>query len=179
MKEKIQNVIKWLRSWDEKLWGEQFAGSSWLGVITIIVAALAGALLTIVEGGLDDSFIPYILVIVLVVVVESVLSAKSAKVAVLRSLLMTLAVLVAIFAGVVVVVVVALVLLVMFAGFLLSLVGEGSSGGSGSSRKRKITIDGEEVTESNDLLGFDKTYKSKSSDRKWRSTDGGTTATEE
>lgn len=178
MKEKIQNVIKWLRSWDEKLWGEQFAGSSWLGVITIVVAALAGALLTIVEGGLDDSFIPYILVIALVNVVESVLSAKSAKVAVLRSLLMTLAVLVAMFAGVVVVVVVALVLLVIFAGFLLSIVGGGGSGG-GSSRKRKIKIDGEEVTESSDLVGFGKTYKSKESNRKWRSTDGGTTATEE
>lgn len=178
MKEKIKNMINWLRSWDEKLWGEQFAGSSWLGVITIIVAAVAGALLTIFEGGLDDSFIPYIVVIALANIVESVLSAKSAKVAVLRSLLMTVAVVVAMFAGVVVVVVVALVLLVMFAGFLMSLVGEGG-GGSGSSHKRKIEIDGEEVTESSDLLGFDKTYESKESDRKWRSTDGGTTATEE
>ncbi len=178
MKEKIKNMINWLRSWDEKLWGEKFAGSSWLGVITIIVAAVAGALLTIFEGGLDDSFIPYIMVIALANIVESVLSAKSAKVAVLRSLLMTVAVVVAMFAGVVVVVVVALVLLVMFAGFLMSLVGEGG-GGSGSSHKRKIKIDGEEVTESKDLLGFDTTYKSKESDRKWRSTDGGTTATEE
>ncbi len=179
MKEKIQKVINWLRSWDEKLWGEKFAGSSWLGVITIIVAAVAGALLTIFEGGLDDSFIPYIMVIALANIVESILSAKSAKVAVLRSLLMTLAVVVAMFAGVVVVVVVALVLLVMFAGFLMSLVGEGGSGSSGPSRKRKIKIDGEEVTESQDLLGFDTTYESKESDRKWRSTDGGKTATEE
>ncbi|MBQ8271404.1 MAG: hypothetical protein IJZ09_00110 [Tidjanibacter sp.] len=178
MKEKIKNMINWLRSWDDKLWGEQFAGSSWLGVITIIVAAVAGALLTIFEGGLDDSFIPYIVVIALANIVESILSAKNTKVAVLRSLLMTVAVVVAMFAGVVVVVVVALVLLVMFAGFLMSLVGEGGSG-SGSSRKRKIKIDGEEVTESSDLLGFDKTYESKESDRKWRSTDGGTTATEE
>lgn len=178
MKEKILKVVNWLRSWDEKLWGEQFAGSSWLGVITIIVAAVAGALLTIFEGGLDDSFIPYIMVIALANIVESVLSAKSAKVAVLRSLLMTLAVVVSMFAGVVVVVVVALVMLVMLAGFILSLIGEGG-GGSGSLRRRKIKIDGEEVTESSDLLGFDKTYASKESDRKWRSTDGGTTATEE
>lgn len=178
MKEKIKNMINWLRSWDEKLWGEKFTGSSWLGVITIIVAAVAGALLTIFEGGLDDSFIPYIMVIALANIVESILSAKSAKVAVLRSLLMTVAVVVAMFAGVVVVVVVALVLLVMFAGFLMSLVGEGGSG-SGSSRKRKIKIDGEEVTKSKDLLGFDTTYESKESDRKWRSTDGGTTASEE
>lgn len=178
MKEKIQKVVNWLRSWDEKLWGEQFAGSSWLGVITIIVAAVAGALLTIFEGGLDDSFIPYIMVIALANIVESVLSAKSAKVAVLRSLLMTLAVVVSMFAGVVVVVVVVLVALVMFAGFLLSLVGEGGGGG-GSSRRRKIKIDGEEVSESKDLLGFDTTYESKESDRKWRSTDGGKTATEE
>lgn len=178
MKEKIQKVVNWLRSWDEKLWGEKFAGSSWLGVITIIVAAVAGALLTIFEGGLDDSFIPYIMVIALANIVESVLSAKSAKVAVLRSLLMTLAVVVSMFAGVVVVVVVVLVALVMFAGFLLSLVGEGGGGG-GSSRRRKIKIDGEEVSESKDLLGLDTTYESKESDRKWRSTDGGKTATEE
>lgn len=179
MKEKVQKIVNWLRSWDAKLWGEEFTGSSWLGVITIVVAALAGALLTIFEGGLDDSFIPYILVIALVNVVESVLSAKSAKVAVLRSLLMTLAVVVAMIAGVVVVVVVALVLLVLFAGFLLSLVGEGSGSSKGSSRKRKIKIDGEEVAESSDLVGFGKTYESKESSRKWRSTDGGKTATEE
>lgn len=178
MKEKIKKMIHWLLSWDERLWKDQLTSKSYLGTISILVAAVAGVVLTIVEGGLDDSFLPYILVLVLVNVVESVLIAKTWKAAVTRSLVMGAATVVAMLAGIALVAIVALVLLITFAGFILSLVGGGGVSG-GSSRGRRITIDGEEVTESSDLVGLGKTYESKSSGRKWRSTDGSDNVTEE
>ena len=66
------------------------------------------------------------------------------------------------------------VIVAIVALLCINMLGGGVSSGSG-----KLTIDGEEVTESSNLLGFDKSYKSKTSDRKWSSSDGGRTATEE
>ena len=168
MKKRIQKFIQLFHSWDERLWGDDFVGSSWFAALTTLLAALFGAVLTIVEGGFDDGFFIYIIVLAGALVVDSVLSAKSVKVAILRPLLISAVVAVAFVAGILSVIVAIVALL------CINLLGGGVSSGRG-----KLTIDGEEVTESSNLLGFDKSYKSKTSDRKWNSSDGGRTATEE
>jgi hypothetical protein len=167
MKGKANKLAQWILSWDRKLWGQDFAGSSWLGAATIFIAAVAGMVMFILEGGFDDVLFVYAVMLAAVVVVESILSAKSVKVAVGRSLLMSTAVFIAMLLGIlaVIVAIVALIVVNLTAG--------------GASGKSKVTIDGEEVEESRDLVGFGRSYKSKSSDRTWRSTDGGNTATED
>lgn len=159
-------MFEWFHSWDKRISGEGFVGSSWLGFVTVLLAALAGAVLTILERGIDDVFVVYALILASVVVVESVLSCQSVKSAVVRSLVMALVVVVAFMAGIITIFAIAALLIVTLLG--------GSPAG-----RRKITIDGEEVSESSDLLGITKYYESKTSDRKWTSTDGGKTATEE
>lgn len=166
MKRRIMKMFEWFHSWDKRISGEGFVGSSWLGFVTVLLAALAGAVLTILEGGIDDVFVVYALILASVVVVESVLSCQSVKSAVVRSLVMALVVVVAFMAGIITIFAIAALLIVTLLG--------GSPAG-----RRKITIDGEEVSESSDLLGITKYYESKTSDRKWTSTDGGKTATEE
>lgn len=159
-------MFEWFHSWDKRISGEGFVGSSWLGFVTVLLAALAGAVLTILERGIDDVFVVYALILASVVVVESVLSCQSVKSAVVRSLVMALVVVVAFMAGIITIFAIAALLIVTLLG--------GSPAG-----RRKITIDGEEVSESSDLLGITKYYESKTSDRKWESTDGGKTATEQ
>lgn len=166
MKRRIMKMFEWFHSWDKRISGEGFVGSSWLGFVTVLLAALAGAVLTILERGIDDVFVVYALILASVVVVESVLSCQSVKSAVVRSLVMALVVVVAFMAGIITIFAIAALLIVTLLG--------GSPAG-----RRKITIDGEEVSESSDLLGITKYYESKTSDRKWTSTDGGKTATEE
>lgn len=166
MKRRIMKMFEWFHSWDKRISGEGFVGSSWLGFMTVLLAAFAGAVLTILEGGIDDAFVIYALILASVVVVESVLSCQSVKSAVVRSLVMALVVVVAFMAGIITIFAIAALLFVTLLG--------GSPAG-----RRKITIDGEEVSESSDLLGITKYYESKTSDRKWTSTDGGKTATEE
>lgn len=166
MKRRIMKMFEWFHSWDKRISGEGFVGSSWLGFVTVLLAALAGAVLTILERGIDDVFVVYALILASVVVVESVLSCQSVKSAVVRSLVMALVVVVAFMAGIITIFAIAALLIVTLLG--------GSPAG-----RRKITIDGEEVSESSDLLGITKYYESKTSDRKWESTDGGKTATEQ
>jgi hypothetical protein len=167
MKKRRNRLVEWMIDWDKRHWGHDFVGSSTLGIATIFIAALAGMVLTILEGGFDDVFFVYAVMLILVVVIESVLSAKSVKTAVGRSLVMSFAVSLAMLAGIVAVI-----------GALVALVVMNLTA-SGPAVGRRKSIDGEEVEESRDLLGFDRTYKSTSSDRSWRSTDGGNTATEQ
>lgn len=167
MKRIIMKMFEWFHSWDKRISGEGFVGSSWLGFVTVLLAAFAGAVLTILEGGIDDGFVVYALILASVVVVESVLSCQSVKSAVVRSLVMALVVVVAFMAAIIT------IFAAIAALLFVNLLGGSPAG------KRKITIDGEEVSESSDLLGITKYYESKTSDRKWTSTDGGKTATEE
>lgn len=171
-------LIRWIRSFDEKFWKDKLVRKSRLGEVSIMVSAISGALLTIVKGGIDGSFLPYILILILVNVVESILIAKSTNVAILRSLFMTLCLCVAMFAGIAVVVVAVVVLFVLLCGFIFSLVsGEGGEGGSSSGKE--VTKDDKEVTEQKDLVGLEKSCESEQSDTKSDSSDDGNTATEE
>jgi hypothetical protein len=92
MKKRRNRLVEWMIDWDKRHWGHDFVGSSTLGIATIFIAALAGMVLTILEGGFDDVFFVYAVMLILVVVIESVLSAKSVKTAVGRSLVMSFAV---------------------------------------------------------------------------------------
>lgn len=167
MKKRIKKLFEWFHSLDTRISGDGFVGTSWLGFVTILLAVVAGAVLTIAEGGIDDGFIIYALILATVVIVESVLSTQSIKSAIVRSLVMALVVIVAFMAGII------SIFVVLAALLFINLLGGRSAG------RRKMTIDGEEVSESSDLMGFDKHYESKTSDRKWRSSDGGNTTTEE
>ena len=173
--DKIKEIYTWVKTIDERLWKDQVTTSSVISKVSIIVTAVASAIYMILEGGIEESWMfPLVFIFSAFNVIESILIAKTSKVAAKRSLLMIGLLIAASIAGIALIIGICIIICLAIIGFILYLFSP--SGGSSNSRKTKI--DGQEVRESRDLLGGGRTYESISSDRKWRSDDGGNTASE-
>lgn len=120
MKEKVKRLLDWIKGLDAKLWGDGLRRKSYLGLVSIVLAALVSGLLFLLRGGIGEMYL-FVVVLMAVNIIETAFIAKSVKVGVLRSLLMVGLVLAASVASIIVMAAIALVAIIYLVGFVVSL----------------------------------------------------------
>lgn len=141
MKEKVKRLLDWIKGLDAKLWGDGLRRKSYLGLVSIVLAALVSGLLFLLRGGIGEMYL-FVVVLMAVNIIETAFIAKSVKVGVLRSLLMVGLVLAASVASIIVMAAIALVAIIHLVGFVVSLFKDEDSsnnkGGNGEPAEPKL-----------------------------------------
>lgn len=158
----INNKITFFYRLEKKLWKDETDANRYFATLSILVAAIAGALL----GGksvLEDyfrwisnvsilGFLGASIILYGMNIAESIIATTSAKIATLRSLLilvcMACAYVVGVIASVVIMIIVAIIAFILFLMFMLTLLF-----GTGKSTYKNVWTGEKYVKEDNGLLG--------------------------
>ncbi len=141
------NKILWFHKFEKKIWGDNINTNKYYASISLIIAALAGAMVSASEImndiintniNIDEDSIPWVIALIFLPnLAESIFSAKSTKIIILRSLLIAVFTVLAALIGFITSIVVALIASLLIILFAFSIITSGIGGSSSSSRRSR------------------------------------------